>query len=92
MPWPTRWSSASSATGHPVVRIDWPDRDALGGEFFRWEFATAVPGAVLGVNPFDQPDVEATKVVTRRLAAEYEKTGKLPDERRLSRSGEFRCR
>ena len=59
--------------GHPVIRIDWPDRYALGAEFFRWEFATAVAGAVLDVNPFDQPDVEATKVVTRRLAAEYEK-------------------
>ena len=64
--------------GHPVVRIDWPDRYALGAEFYRWEFATAVAGAVLGVNPFDQPDVEATKVVTRRLAAEYEQTGTLP--------------
>ena len=66
--------------GHPVVRIDWPDRYALGAEFFRWEFATAVMGAVLGVNPFDQPDVEESKIVTRRLATEYEKTGKLPDD------------
>ena len=66
--------------GHPVVHIDWRDRYALGAEFFRWEFATAVAGAVLGVNPFDQPDVEAAKVVTRGLAAEYDKTGTLPDE------------
>jgi transaldolase/glucose-6-phosphate isomerase len=65
--------------GHPVVRIEWSDRYALGAEFFRWEFATAVAGAVLGVNPFDQPDVEAAKVVTRRLAAEYEQSGTLPD-------------
>ena len=65
--------------GHPVVHIDWPDRYALGAEFFRWEFATAVAGAVLGVNPFDQPDVEAAKVVTRGLAAEYEETGTLSD-------------
>ena len=64
--------------GHPIVRIEWPDRDALGAEFFRWEFATAVAGAVLGVNPFDQPDVEATKVVTRRMATDYERTGTLP--------------
>src|SRR6185369_17252758 len=48
--------------------------------FYRWEFATAVMGAVIGVNPFDQPDVEESKIVTRRLAAEYEKTGKLPDD------------
>lgn len=70
--------------GHPVIRIDWRDRDALGAEFYRWEFATAVAGAVLGVNPFDQPDVEATKVVTRRIAAEYEQTGKLPSEDQMS--------
>lgn len=70
--------------GHPVVRIDWADRHALGAEFFRWEFATAVAGAVLGVNPFDQPDVEATKVVTRRLATEYERTGELPANQRVS--------
>ena len=66
--------------GQPVVRIDWPDRHALGAEFYRWEFATAAMGAVVGVNPFDQPDVEESKVVTRRLAADYERTGKLPDE------------
>lgn len=66
--------------GHPVVRINWRDRYALGAEFYRWEFATAVMGAVLGVNPFDQPDVEESKIVTRRIASEYEKTGKLPDE------------
>jgi transaldolase/glucose-6-phosphate isomerase len=66
--------------GHPVIHIEWSDRYALGAEFYRWEFATAVMGAVLGVNPFDQPDVEESKIVTRRLASEYEKTGKLPDD------------
>jgi transaldolase/glucose-6-phosphate isomerase len=66
--------------GHPVVCIEWHDRYALGAEFFRWEFATAVAGAVMGVNPFDQPDVEAAKIVTRRLASEYEQSGKLPDD------------
>lgn len=66
--------------GHPVVRIEWNDRHALGAEFYRWEFATAVAGAILGVNPFDQPDVEAAKIVTRRLAAEYEQTGTLTDD------------
>ena len=65
--------------GHPIVRIEWHDRYSLGAEFFRWEFATAVAGAVMGVNPFDQPDVEAAKVVTRRLAGEYEQSGRLPD-------------
>jgi transaldolase/glucose-6-phosphate isomerase len=66
--------------GHPLVTIEWADRYSLGGEFFRWEFATAVAGAVLGVNPFDQPDVEAAKIVTRRLAGEYEKAGTLSDD------------
>jgi len=53
--------------GHPVVRILLPDRTALGQEFFRWELATAVTGAVMHINPFDQPDVEASKVETRAL-------------------------
>jgi transaldolase/glucose-6-phosphate isomerase len=66
--------------GHPILRIEWDDRYSLGAEFYRWEFATAVAGAVLGVNPFDQPDVEAAKIVTRRLAGEYEKKGMLPDD------------
>jgi hypothetical protein len=66
--------------GHPVVRIEWADRYSLGAEFYRWEFATAIAGAVLGVNPFDQPDVEAAKIVTRRLAGEYEATGTLSDD------------
>ncbi|HEU0154768.1 MAG TPA: transaldolase, partial [Stellaceae bacterium] len=50
-------------------------------EFFRWEMATAVAGSIIGINPFDQPDVEASKVKTRDLTAEYEKAGALPAER-----------
>jgi transaldolase / glucose-6-phosphate isomerase len=64
----------------PVVRIAVPDPYHLGAEFFRWEFATAVAGAILGINPFDQPDVEASKVATRRLTDEFERTGRLPVE------------
>ena len=66
--------------GHPVVRIAIDDRHALGAEFFRWEMATAVAGAILGINPFDQPDVEASKIATRKLTDEYERTGSLPPE------------
>jgi transaldolase/glucose-6-phosphate isomerase len=66
--------------GHPIVRIDVPSKEDLGGEWFRWEIATAVAGAVLGINPFDQPDVEASKVATRLLVGEYDKTGTLPAE------------
>jgi transaldolase/glucose-6-phosphate isomerase len=65
---------------HPVVRIGVDDPYDLGEEFFRWEFATAVAGSILGIHPFDQPDVEASKNVTRRLTAEYERTGALPAE------------
>ncbi len=52
----------------------------LGQEFFRWEIATAVAGSILGINAFNQPDVEASKIATRNLTAEYEKTGSLPAE------------
>ncbi|MGD8868435.1 MAG: bifunctional transaldolase/phosoglucose isomerase [Gemmatimonadales bacterium] len=68
------------AAGHPVVRIDLPDVYDLGQEFFRWEIATAVAGSVLGINPFNQPDVEASKAASRALTNRYEKTGELPQE------------
>jgi transaldolase/glucose-6-phosphate isomerase len=68
------------ATGQPVVRIAIPEPYHVAAEFFRWEFATAVAGAILGINPFDQPDVEASKVATRRLTTEFEATGRLPAE------------
>lgn len=55
--------------GHPWVRFRWSDRVDLGGEFFRWEFATAVAGAILGVNPFDQPNVEESKENTKAVLA-----------------------
>jgi transaldolase / glucose-6-phosphate isomerase len=67
--------------GHPVIRIDIADRYDLGAEFFRWEIAVAVAGAVIGINPFDQPDVEASKIATRKLTDEFEKTGQLPPEK-----------
>lgn len=66
--------------GHPVIRLDIDDLYDLGAEFFRWEFATAVTGALLNVNPFDQPDVEASKEATRRLTTAYEAAGTLPVE------------
>ncbi|HUJ32542.1 MAG TPA: bifunctional transaldolase/phosoglucose isomerase [Candidatus Acidoferrum sp.] len=66
--------------GHPVVRIAVRDVYDVGQEFFRWEFATAVAGSVIGINAFNQPDVEASKVETRKLTDEYEKTGALPPE------------
>ncbi|HTU35285.1 MAG TPA: bifunctional transaldolase/phosoglucose isomerase [Candidatus Acidoferrum sp.] len=66
--------------GQPVVRISVPDIYSLGQEFFRWEIATAVAGSIIGINAFNQPDVEASKIETRKLTDEYEKTGSLPHE------------
>jgi transaldolase / glucose-6-phosphate isomerase len=73
--------AALEKAGQPVVRISIPDIYDLGAEFFRWEVATAVAGSIIGINAFNQPDVEASKVVTRNLTAEYEKTGSLPAEK-----------
>jgi transaldolase/glucose-6-phosphate isomerase len=68
---------ALETAGHPVVRITLADPWCLFQEFLRWEVATAVAGAVIGIDPFDQPDVEASKIKTRALTDAYEKTGKL---------------
>jgi len=72
--------NALERAGHPVVRIVLANKYDLGQEFFRWEIATAVAGSILGINPFNQPDVEASKVETRKLTTEYEANGKLPTE------------
>ena len=72
--------AALERAGHPVVRIALDDPYDLGEEFFRWEIATAVAGSILVVHPFDQPDVEASKIATRQLTAEYERNGSLPPE------------
>jgi hypothetical protein len=71
---------ALEQAGQPVVRIALREAQDLGQEFFRWEIATAVAGAILGINPFDQPDVEASKVAARNLTDAYEKSGTLPPE------------
>jgi transaldolase/glucose-6-phosphate isomerase len=72
---------ALASRGHPVVRIELPSAEHIGQEFFRFEIAIAVAGALLGINPFDQPDVEASKTRTRELIGAFEKTGNLPSER-----------
>jgi transaldolase/glucose-6-phosphate isomerase len=73
--------------GQPVVRIAVDEIYDLGEEFFRWEIATAVAGSIIGINAFNQPDVEASKVATRKLTAEYEQTGKLPAEAPILEDG-----
>jgi len=65
--------------GHPVVQYELGDLEDLGGEFFRWELATAVAGHLLGVHPFDQPDVQSAKSEARRLLMAYEEAGSLPE-------------
>jgi transaldolase/glucose-6-phosphate isomerase len=72
--------AALEKAGKPVVRIRVASKYDLAEEFVRWEIATAIAGAVMGINPFNQPDVEASKLATRALTSEYEKTGKLPAE------------
>ena len=73
--------AALEKAGQPVIRISLTDTYDLGQEFFRWEIATAVAGSILGINAFNQPDVEASKIVTRNLTTEYEKNGSLPGEK-----------
>jgi glucose-6-phosphate isomerase len=70
--------AALEAAGHPVVYFEIADLYEIFGQFFTWEIATAVAGSVIGINPFNQPDVEAAKIETRTLTTEYEKSGKLP--------------
>ena len=77
---------ALARAGHPVVRIEVADIIDIGQEFFRWEIATAVAGSIIGIHPFNQPDVEASKVATKKLTTEYEKSGKLPPETPLLES------
>lgn len=66
--------------GHPMVRIELESLYHISQEFFRWEFATAVAGAVMGINPFNQPDVESAKIEAKKITEEYERTGSLPSE------------
>jgi glucose-6-phosphate isomerase len=78
---------AIEQAGHPVVRIHIQDAYHLGQEFFRWAIATAVAGSILGIHPFDQPDVEAAKMEARKLTEAYEQSGRLPAESPLAQEG-----
>lgn len=72
--------NAIEAADNPVIRITLDGIENLGQEFFRWEFATAVAGSIMQINPFNQPDVEAAKIEARKLTDQYERTGSLPAE------------
>jgi transaldolase/glucose-6-phosphate isomerase len=82
--------TALERSGQPVVRIDVAQASDLGKELFRWEIATAVAGSILGINPFDQPDVEAAKVAARSLSDAYETSGVLPEEKFFAAEGDLR--
>jgi glucose-6-phosphate isomerase len=73
--------AALEEAGHPVISIGIEDLYEIFGQFFTWEIATAVAGSVMGINPFNQPDVESAKIETRALTTAYEKTGKLPERK-----------
>ena len=79
--------AALEKAGHPVVRIAITDTYNLGQEFFRWEIATAVAGSILGINAFNQPDVEASKIETKKLTTQYETSGSLPPEKPVLEEG-----
>lgn len=75
---------------HPVIRLPLPDTMALGGEFFRWEFATAVAGSLLGIDAFDQPNVQESKENTKSLLAAWSQKGELPAEPHAFVDGDLR--
>jgi transaldolase/glucose-6-phosphate isomerase len=72
--------AALEAAGQPVIHLVLAAPVDVGQAFYLWEFATAVAGSVIGINPFDQPDVEASKIETRKLTDAYAETGSLPPE------------
>lgn len=77
-PEPDALANRLVAAGHPVVRYSIDDVSDLGGEFYRWQFAIAVAGTVMGVHPFDQPDVQRAKDLTDEALARFEFQGEAP--------------
>ena len=82
-----RHLAALEAAGHPVVRIELKDSLDLGGEFVRWEIATAIAGRVLAINPFDQPNVQESKDNTTAVLKAYGDSGRLPEAPTRLRAG-----
>jgi glucose-6-phosphate isomerase len=85
-----RFADELRSMGEALITVDMSDKTQIGAEFFRWEFATAVAGSIMGINPFDQPDVEAAKIEARKLTDEVEKTGRLPEETAFLADNGFR--
>ncbi|MBI2192654.1 MAG: bifunctional transaldolase/phosoglucose isomerase [Planctomycetes bacterium] len=82
--------AALEKDGHPVIRIELTELDNVGEEFFRWEIATAVAGAILGINAFDQPNVQESKDFTKAYLEEFKKNGRLPQSSPFLESGGIR--
>jgi glucose-6-phosphate isomerase len=82
--------AAIAAAGHPVVFVEIADLYEIFGQFFAWEVATSVAGSVIGINPFNQPDVESAKIETKALTSAYEQTGKLPQRSPVLVDGGFK--
>jgi hypothetical protein len=82
-----RHVDALAEAGHPVVRIRWQDRYDLGGEVIRWSIATSVAGGVLGINPFDEPNVQESKDRTKALLGQFTAMGRLPSEPPIASAG-----
>ena len=80
---------ALAEAGQPVIHINVARSEQLGQEFYRWEVATAIAGAVIGIDPFDQPDVEDAKIATRKLVDAYETTGTLDPETPAAETADF---
>jgi glucose-6-phosphate isomerase len=80
-------AEALEKAGQPIVRLHLKDKYDIAQQFFTWEIATAVAGSLLGINCFNQPDVEASKIEARQLTEEYEQTGNLPERAPILTSG-----
>ena len=84
-----RAMTALKQAGQPVVTISLPSKLQIAQEFFRWEFATAVAGSIIGIDAFNQPDVEASKIATRKLTDAYNDSGTLSEEAPFASDGAF---
>ena len=80
---------AIQESGQPLVRLNLMDKYDVGAEFFRWEMATAVAGSILGINPFDQPNVQAAKDMTDSVLGQFERSGELPPMEASSSLGDL---
>lgn len=81
-----------AAAGHPIIEIDLSDEYEMGGQFFLWEMATAVAGHCLGIQPFDQPNVESAKVLAKEMMARYAETGVFPTVDEVPPDSDVFCR